>query len=285
MTRAHVAIADANEAAVGPAEGVGEAAAEADRTVGSGGGTGAGRRPLIAIPARFSDSASALRYRAEVTARALIEAVYAAGGEPLVVHPVAPGASVDEGEIGRRLAFADGVLLPGGGDLSPRWTGEELHPEHYDVDEEQDAFDLAVARWALDAGVPTLAICRGLQVVNVALGGTLHAHLDDAPTESGDHRHFLHHVEVAPGTPLADAVGADAVEISCYHHQAIDRLADGAQVWATAEDGTVEAVGLPDAPGWFVGVQWHPEDTAATDASQAGLFEGFVRAASERRAS
>lgn len=241
-------------------------------------------RPLIAIPARFSASASALRYRAEVTARALVEAVYDAGGEPLVVHPAAPGASVTTAEVAARLAFADGVLLPGGGDLSPRWTGEQLHPEHYDVDEEQDAFDLAVAGWALEAGLPLLAICRGLQVVNVALGGTLLAHLDESPTPSGDHRHLRHRVTVAAGTPLADAVGPEALEISCYHHQAIDQLAPGARVWARADDGIIEAVGLPERSGWFVGVQWHPEDTAASDPRQAGLFNAFVEAARQRYA-
>ena len=118
-------------------------------------------RPLIAIPARFSASAAALRYAAEVSARRLIEAVYAAGGEPLSVHPRA--ADHHKAEAGERLSFADGVLLPGGGDLSPVHYGGAQHESLYDTDTEQDAFDLAVARWCLSAGGrcwPSAAACR-----------------------------------------------------------------------------------------------------------------------------
>ena len=130
--------------------------------------------PIVAIPGRFSASASALRYRALVTARALSEAVLLAGGEPVTVHPWAPEGAVSVDDVARRLAFADAVLLPGGGDLAPSAYGQAVaHDDVYDVDEEQDAFDLAVAAWALSAGVPTLAICRGTQVVNVARGASV----------------------------------------------------------------------------------------------------------------
>ena len=119
-----------------------------------------GRRPLIAIPARFSPNATALRFEAEVTARALIEAVFAAGGEPVVVHPYAPDLEIDVDAARERIWFADGVLLPGGGDVAARWSGQQPHPTQYGVDEEQDAFDLAVARVALSDHLPLLAICR-----------------------------------------------------------------------------------------------------------------------------
>ena len=126
------------------------------------------RTPIVVIPGRFSASASALRYRAVVTARALSEAVLRAGGEPVTVHPWAPGGSVTPEQVADRLRFADAVLLPGGGDLSPERYGQAVaHDAVYDVDHEQDAFDLAVAEWALGAGVPLLAVCRGTQVVNV----------------------------------------------------------------------------------------------------------------------
>src|SRR5262245_22669530 len=105
-------------------------------------------RPLIAIPARFSASASALRYRPDVAATALLDAVYAAGGEPVVVHPV------DATEIKARFWWADGVLLPGGGDLAAHWSGQAAHATQYDVDEAQDAFDLALARIARQEGWP-----------------------------------------------------------------------------------------------------------------------------------
>lgn len=235
------------------------------------------RRPLIAIPARFSASASALRYQADVAARALVEAVYAAGGEPLVIHPSAPGAGIDEDEARRRLWFADGVLLPGGGDLAAHWSGQQPHETQYDVDEEQDAFDLAVARTALEHGVPLLAICRGNQVVNVALGGDLIQDLGERT-----HRHVVQPIEVTEGSALAGIVGTRPT-ISCYHHQGIGRLGAGLRSVALAGDGVIEALELQGSASWFLGVQWHPEDTAATDPVQAGLFEALVAAAGQRR--
>lgn len=247
------------------------------------------RRPLIAVPARFSASASALRHRAEVAARALVESVYAAGGEPLLVHPHAPDGVVAEAEVRERLAFADGVLLPGGGDLAGRWSGQGEHETLYDVDEEQDAFDLAVARVCLQDGVPLLAVCRGLQVVAVALGGRLvqdmtelAASADSPGPAAADHRHRVHTVTVDPGSSLAQVV-PPSLEVSCYHHQCVGRPGEGMVVAARAEDGTPEAFTIPTARGWFLGVQWHPEDTAATDPVQAAVFAAFVRAAAGRQ--
>lgn len=212
------------------------------------------RRPLIAIPARFSASASALRYRAEVAASALLEAVFAAGGEPVVIHP----APASDDEVRSRLAFADGVLLPGGGDLSAHWYGGRPHISLYDVDEVQDAFDLAVARVTLAAGVPLLSICRGTQVVNVARGGDL---IQDMPVA---HRNLLHEV--------------NGRTVSCYHHQALGTLGTDLEVTARAADGTIEAVGLAGYSGWYRGVQWHPEDTSATDRGQFQVFRDLVHA-------
>ncbi|MGB9012264.1 MAG: gamma-glutamyl-gamma-aminobutyrate hydrolase family protein [Aeromicrobium sp.] len=227
------------------------------------------RRPLIAIPARFSESASALRYRAEVLPRTLVAAVHAAGGEPLAVHPC---GDVD---VAGRLAFADGIVLPGGGDLDARWTGQEAHPTLYDVDVEQDEFDLAVARHALTSGTPLLAICRGLQVVNVARGGDL---LQDMSESTGNHRHVTHRVGIEKDSLLHATIGSE-VDVSCYHHQSLGRLGESMRPVAVAEDGTTEAVEIDGAAGWFLGLQWHPEDTAATDPTQAALFAAHVRAA------
>lgn len=230
------------------------------------------RRPLIAIPARFSSSAAALRFGADVTARALVDAVYAAGGEPLVVHPVAAGARIDVAAVAERLWFADGVLLPGGGDLASRWSGQDDHETLYDVDEEQDAFDLATAQWALAAGVPLFAVCRGWHVANVALGGDLEQHM------AQPHRQVVHDVAVEPGSVLAQAVGT-SVAASCFHHQRVSRLGEGLEPVARAADGTVEAAELRGSRGWFLGVQWHPEDTVASDPAQLALFEALVAAA------
>ncbi|MEV0280554.1 type 1 glutamine amidotransferase [Streptomyces sp. NPDC050610] len=244
-------------------------------------------RPLIALPQRFSATASALRYGAVVTARALSAAVLRAGGEPFMMHPGPPE------EAAGRLARCDGVLLPGGGDVAPHLydTGAEVHDRVYDVDAEQDAFDLAVARHALAGGLPLLAVCRGLQVVNVALGGTLR---QDMGGERADHRHRVHRVALTAGSvvaaamdPAAAGVSAAAgsgreVEVSCYHHQCADRLGEGLAVTGRAEDGTVEALELPGRRAWFAAVQWHPEDTALSDPAQQGLFDALVEACRER---
>ncbi|WP_346779654.1 gamma-glutamyl-gamma-aminobutyrate hydrolase family protein [Streptomyces sp. S3(2020)] len=227
-------------------------------------------RPLIAIPARFSATTSALRYAAEVNARALIEAVWRAGGEPAGIHPAAT-------DVTERLARFDGVLLPGGGDLAPhRYGAPGVHDSVYDVDEVQDAFDLEVARHAVRSGLPLLAVCRGLQVVNVALGGTLE---QDMGGPDGEHRHVVHPVAVQRGTLLERATRAQKVEASCYHHQRVDRLGTGLAITARAADHTVEGLELPGAQGWFTAVQWHPEDTAHEDPTQQGLFDALVRAA------
>ncbi|AVZ77935.1 peptidase C26 (plasmid) [Streptomyces lunaelactis] len=233
-------------------------------------------RPLIAVPARLAASASALRYAAEVNARALLEAVYEAGGEPFTMHPRAPGGRADPAEVARRLRRCDALLLPGGGDISPhRYSAEDAHPDVYDVDHEQDGFDLALARHALDTALPTLALCRGLQIVNTVLGGTLHQDMGGPATE---HRHLTHPVTVAPGSLLAGltADADDKIDVSCYHHQCVDRLGRGLTVTARAADGTVEAVERPGAPGWLLAVQWHPEDTTAEDATSRALFEALV---------
>lgn len=230
-------------------------------------------RPRIAIPARFSQSASALRFRAVVAARALAAAVYAAGGDPVVLLPVAAGGVADDDEVADRLGFADGVLLPGGGDLSPEFYGAKAHASLYDMDAEQDAFDIAVARWAIAAQVPLLAICRGMQVVNVVRGGDL---IQDMPTH---HRHVVSELDLAPGTVVRAAVGRDRITISCYHHQALGRLGDGLVATSKSDDGVVESVEFssPDH-AWFLGLQWHPEDHAATDPAQRAVFEALVGA-------
>ncbi|MFF6911073.1 gamma-glutamyl-gamma-aminobutyrate hydrolase family protein [Streptomyces sp. NPDC012466] len=227
-------------------------------------------RPLIAVPARFSATTSALRYAAEVNARALIEAVWRAGGEPAGIHPADTGTAA-------RLARFDGVLLPGGGDLAPcRYGAADTHDAVYDVDTLQDTFDLDVARHALASGLPLLAVCRGLQVVNVALGGTLE---QDMGGPGREHRHLVHPVTLEPGSLVARAAGAEKADASCYHHQRVDRLGTDLRVTARAADGTIEALELPGAHGWFTAVQWHPEDTAHEDPAQQGLFDALVRAA------
>lgn len=222
-------------------------------------------RPVIAIPGRFADKASFIRESAIALSERLMESIHRAGGEPIMIFP----KSLDELES--RFDWIDGVLLPGGGDVNPLLYADAVEENVYAVNDAQDAFDIALIRWAFDRGIPLLAICRGFQVVNVALGGTLEQDMDE------DHKR-QHQITVSGA--VAEITGP-TVLASCYHHQRVERLAEGLRVLATDSDGTVEAADLPNAPGWFLGLQWHPEDTAAVDGDQANIFSRFVSAAAE----
>jgi len=226
-----------------------------------------GHRPRIAIVARFAESTSATRYEAIVTARRLAEGVWAAGGEPLTFLAV-PGSDWTQ-----RLDGIDGVLMPGGADVDPRNYGQDRTSDHlYGIDPMQDEVDISLIRHVLATGLPMLAICRGLQITNVALGGTLTQHMDSP---------HLHHVASVTVDSHAAELGltGSTLEASCYHHQAIDELADGLTVIARAAEGHVEAVKI-ESTGWAFGVQWHPEDNYDTERGQLEIFEQFVRAAS-----
>ena len=166
-------------------------------------------RPRIAILGRFAEGTTVTRYRGLVTAQALAEAVWAAGGEPLTFLPVA------NSDWNQRMADIDGVLMPGGGDLDPsHYSTEVTTDEIYGVDALQDEADFELVKWAIDNAIPLLAICRGCQLVNVALGGNLVQHMDD------DHRHKVHEVKLEGVGELG--IPGDSVEVSCYHHQVID---------------------------------------------------------------
>jgi putative glutamine amidotransferase len=228
-------------------------------------------RPRIAILGRWTESASALRYRGVVSSRALLESVWAAGGDPVTLLP---GDTADALDWDSRVAGFGGILLPGGGDVHPSRYGAPVDESMYDMDSVQDEADFSLATYALDRGIPMLAVCRGLHVVNALLGGTLIA---DMPK---NHRHVVHDV---PLDDPSNVLGIDAPSIaaSCYHHQALDRVADAMTVLGRAADGTVEAVSV-EAQAWTAGVQWHPEDTAATDPRQVALLARLVREAATR---
>ena len=223
-------------------------------------------RPRIAVLGRFTERASALRYRGIVSSRALMDIVWAAGGDPVTLRP---GAEPDALDWAARLAGFAGVLLPGGGDVHPaRYGGDIDNDTVYDVDRVQDEADFSLARYCLANAVPMLAVCRGLHVLNVVLGGSL---VVDMPS---NHRHAVQRVDVRAG---GDHLGLlePTIEISCYHHQAIDRLGEGMTVVAFSDDGTVEAVRV-DAAAWTAGVQWHPEDTWTEDDQQVQLLRTFI---------
>lgn len=208
-----------------------------------------------------------------------VDAVRRAGGVPLLLPPGETAFDV-------WLDIADGIVLAGGGDLDPDRYGGNHHEEIYMVDEERDRSELELARRALELGLPTLAICRGTQVVNVVLGGTLHEHLPDVVGEEVKHRRpprepTPHPVRILGGSLLASIVGRDEIEGQSWHHQSIKEMPPRLYPVAHAPDGVVEAVEMRDHP-WFLGVQWHPELSAARDPAQQRIFDALVAAAARR---
>jgi putative glutamine amidotransferase len=211
------------------------------------------------------------------TSRFYVDAVRRAGAVPLV-FPV-----IDPDDVESLLAVVDGLILTGGGDVDPARYGAEPHPETYGVDDARDAIEFRLLQVALDEGLPVLATCRGLQVANVALGGTLVQHLPMV-TES-EHRQFgrwqegVHRVRIDPDSRLARLLGRTDVEVNSLHHQAVATPAPGLRPVAWAEDGVVEAV-EPVGDERLVAVQWHPELHENAPAQQ-GLFGNLVAQATE----
>lgn len=235
-------------------------------------------RPLIAIIGRRATTSSALRFSGTIAAEAVCDAVLRAGGEPVVLHGGDRAALVG---IPGRLARFDGVCLPGGGDLNPARYAQAPDVRSEVPDDLQDEFDLAVIRTVLGGPVaggplPALAICRGLQVLNVACGGTLRQHVADGPVP---HEGGLHEVTIARGSRLHQLAGADTVTVSSAHHQAIGRLGSGLRAVGCAPDGCGEAVEHRQAG--VLAVQWHPEDQAAARRHDQALFDDLVARARE----
>lgn len=210
--------------------------------------------------------------------RVYLDGVTAAGGVPVLLppQPVAPGV------VDAVLARLDGLIVSGGADVDPSRYGAAAHPRTDAPHILRDELEFALLQRALELDLPFLGICRGMQVLNVLRGGTLHQHLPDVV---GDTRYQLGGgvfarvpVEVEPGSRLAGLVG-DRIEAPVYHHQAIDRPGDGLSVTARSADGIVEAVELEGA-GHGLAVQWHPEE----DPDDRRLFRSVVDAARAHRA-
>ncbi|MGD9763274.1 MAG: gamma-glutamyl-gamma-aminobutyrate hydrolase family protein [Candidatus Binatia bacterium] len=202
-----------------------------------------------------------------------VDAVRTAGAVPVVLP-------VGEPNPGKLLDALSALIISGGGDIDPKAYGGRAHETVYAVCGERDAFEFELTRAALaDTRVPMLCICRGLQVLNVVCGGTLHTHLPDVVGDSVDHRlperqPTRHLVRIDPDSRLAAILDTTACEVVSWHHQAIDRLGAGLRPVAWAEDGVTEAVESVDHP-WCIAVQWHPE-LRLDDTRQQRLFRALV---------
>ncbi len=209
--------------------------------------------------------------------RNYVDAVHRAGAMAMLLAPD-PALVEDPDEV---LDLIDGLMLAGGADIDPATYGAERHPETVGMVPERDAFEIALVRRALERDLPLLAICRGMQALNVSRGGTLHQHLPELVGHDG-HREARgvfseHDVTLARGSQAAAAVGERA-RVKSTHHQGLDRVGEGLEAVGWAEDGTVEAIEDRRTP-FAVGVLWHPEE-----GQSEGLFEALVEEAGRFRA-
>jgi putative glutamine amidotransferase len=216
---------------------------------------------------------------------AYVQALLASGGVPLVLSPLT-GPSL----AGRALDGVDGLVLTGGEDLDPAWYGANPSPLLTPPSRDRDLFELALFAVARQRGLPILGICRGIQLINVGMGGSLFQdlpterpgtvnHRPDGPRDSRSHR-----VRLEPGSRAAEALGATAITVNSSHHQGIKDLAPGLLATGWTDDELIEAAETaPDAP-WLLAVQWHPEEMHRDrQAPDRGLFAALVREAGAAR--
>jgi putative glutamine amidotransferase len=234
--------------------------------------------PRILLPGKLTTGANGVRGDSYSNGLKYAEAVARAGGVVTTVAPLGEHLT----RVASLVAAADGVLIQGGGDVDPmRYGAARRSVTVCGTVEAHDDFEIAVVREAVRQDKPLLAICRGIQVLNVALGGTLHQDLGGVLADRESHWNTYHPITLDDGSRVAAAMGTQHPAHShSYHHQALDEIAPGLQVTGRAPDGVVEAV-EHDACGWIVGVQWHPEDDAAETPDQQRLFDAFVAACRE----
>ncbi|MGH3360676.1 MAG: gamma-glutamyl-gamma-aminobutyrate hydrolase family protein [Nocardioidaceae bacterium] len=221
-------------------------------------------RPLVGVAGLRARSVSGLRRPGIGVSERVLESVYRAGAEPVVLPPI---ASLDHYNLGPYAA----VVLPGGGDVDPSWYGEEATGASEPADLVHDRCDLALVRDCVDAGMPLLAICRGMQILNIACGGNLRQDLDEGTVP---HRNGTHDVRLEPDCAVARAMGRDRVNVSSYHHQGVDRVGSELVVTGRADDGCVETLEHRTAP--ILAVQWHPEDDAHEQPYEQALFDAML---------
>ncbi|MBV7508445.1 gamma-glutamyl-gamma-aminobutyrate hydrolase family protein [Bacillus sp. sid0103] len=204
------------------------------------------------------------------------KSVAANGGVPIILPYINPEISIET------LALCDGIILSGGEDVDPNLFGQEPHHNLGPTTPERDLAEIAIVKYALENNIPLLAICRGVQILNVALGGTL---IQDIPSQVNDsiqHSQKIersrdtHWVTLSTNSKLFEIIGSERVRVNSLHHQAIDKVANDLCVVAQSSDGIVEAVEYIHPTTFTVGVQWHPESMANKDLAMNNLFKEFI---------
>jgi putative glutamine amidotransferase len=237
-------------------------------------------KPIIGIPCATLELQGEPKREASYMPHSYIKAVELAGGAPLLIPLVA-----QESTLQALYARIDGLLLAGGGDIDPIRFGESPHPGLGTVEAQRDWVELTLTPWALADGMPVLAICRGIQTLNVAAGGSLwqdiaaqlpnslrHPWYPDYPRDR-----LSHAVQLDVDSRLAEILGAAELDVNSLHHQAVREVGKGLRVTGRAPDGVIEGI-EGDGEAWVVGVQWHPECLLDNVPSMRSLFKAFVGA-------
>jgi putative glutamine amidotransferase len=242
------------------------------------------RRPIIGIPTQTLQSLGGVSVDIPpswVMSQRYIVTLVNAGATPWLI-PL-----IDDDPLRSIYENLDGVFLPGGADIDPASYGQDPHPLCDKTDRDRDRVELALAKWAIEEKKPVLGVCRGMQLINLAAGGTLYQDLAEQMHGSIKHDYFpfggqnfrrdflAHEVDVAPGSRLARVFGAGPLRVNSMHHQGVRDIGDALAVTATADDGLIEGL-ESQGDAYVVGVQWHPEALTDNEEASRKLFEDFV---------
>ncbi|MDR3253140.1 MAG: gamma-glutamyl-gamma-aminobutyrate hydrolase family protein [Tannerella sp.] len=240
---------------------------------------GAQGRAVIGISDTYRDGVNS------AVPRTYVEAVMGAGGIPVIIPLID-----DDGMLAEMLKSLDGVIFTGGEDFDPAYYGERPIPQMGKVNVPRDAFDLRLLRIAAAEGLPVLGICRGIQLINIAYGGSLYQDLSaQYLNRSVQHRRKLskiaptHDVVVVAGSVFSSIVGLQTIEVNSAHHQAVKDVAEGFSVVGRSTDGVIEAIEKVDSATWILGVQFHPEALYSQDEHMRNIFQYFVDKASHSK--
>lgn len=236
------------------------------------------KKPVIGVTTSFEDKND---LHNQTVNPFYIEAVKKAGGEPLLLDFLTP-----LNRIPSVLEELDGVLLIGGGDYDPKLYGAERDPKCGESCLVKDHYELELTRQAAKMGVPVLGVCRGVQTINVAFGGTLFQHVPDVTGKVHQQKAgnvYWHDINTVPGTLTAQLIGKDVIATNSYHHQAADKIGEGLRAGAYSKDGIVESLESLPGASWVFGLQWHPERTVGKDDYSIRFFEALVAEAAKRQ--